>query len=315
MNKTDRLLAIVLELQARDWTRAEELATLFEVSKRTIYRDMQALSEAGIPLVAVTGQGYGLMDGYFLPPLNFTVDEALMLILGSDFMAQNFDAQYQRAAETASTKIEAVLPGKLEKDVTYLRQNINFFASRPPTGEPDLSPLKQLRRAIIERRPVRMDYVKRFGPNGTAEKTTRDVNPYSLARLSMDWYLLGYCHLRQGLRVFRLARIDELTVLNQTFERPPEFKPDWVNPSGTQNIIVRALFTPEVARWVRESSSYYVIEAEDVPEGLLVSLFVRDEREMLQWLLGWGSNVRVLEPESLCQLLLDEAKRVIELYE
>lgn len=315
MNKTDRLLAIVLELQARDWTRAEELATLFEVSKRTIYRDMQALSEAGIPLVAVTGQGYGLMDGYFLPPLNFTVDEALMLILGSDFMAQNFDAQYQRAAETASTKIEAVLPGKLEKDVTYLRQNINFFASRPPTGEPDLSPLKQLRRAIIERRPVRMDYVKRFGPNGTAEKTTRDVNPYSLARLSMDWYLLGYCHLRQGLRVFRLARIDELTVLNQTFERPPEFKPDWVNPSGTQNIIVRALFTPEVARWVRESSSYYVIEAEEVPEGLLVSLFVRDEREMLQWLLGWGSNVRVLEPESLCQLLLDEAKRVIELYE
>lgn len=315
MNKTDRLLAIVLELQARDWTRAEELATLFEVSKRTIYRDMQALSEAGIPLVAVTGQGYGLMDGYFLPPLNFTVDEALMLILGSDFMAQNFDAQYQRAAETASTKIEAVLPGKLEKDVTYLRQNINFFASRPPTGEPDLSPLKQLRRAIIERRPVRMDYVKRFGPNGTAEKTTRDVNPYSLARLSMDWYLLGYCHLRQGLRVFRLARIDELTVLNQTFERPPEFKPDWVNPSGTQNIIVRALFTPEVARWVRESSSYYVIEAEDVPEGLLVSLFVRDEREVLQWLLGWGSNVRVLEPESLCQLLLDEAKRVIELYE
>lgn len=315
MNKMDRLLAIVLELQARDWTRAEELATLFEVSKRTIYRDMQALSEAGIPIVAITGQGYGLMDGYFLPPLNFTTDEALMLILGSDFMAQNFDAQYQQAAETASAKIEAVLPHRLKPNVTYLRHNINFFTSRSPTGETDLTPLKQLRRAIIEQRRVNLHYVKRFGKSGTEEKSVRDVDPYSLARLSMDWYLLAYCHLRQDLRVFRLARIDKLTVLGQTFDRPPEFKPDWVNPSGAQNIIVRALFKPEVSRWVQESQTYFVVEAEEVPEGLLVSLFVRDEREMLQWLLGWGGHVRVLEPESLCQLLLDEAKRVIELYE
>jgi len=315
MNKTDRLLAIVLELQARDWTRAEELAALFEVSKRTIYRDMQALSEAGVPVVAVTGQGYGLMDGYFLPPLNFTTDEALMLILGNDFMAQNFDAQYQQAAKTASSKIEAVLPEHLKADVTYLRRNINFFTTRSPTGETNLAPLQQLRRAIIERRRVRLDYVKRFGANGIAEKTTRDVDPYSLARLSMDWYLLAYCHLRQGLRIFRLARMDKLTVLSQTFSRSPKFKPDWLNPGGSQTIIVRALFTPEIARWVRESHSYYIVETEEVPEGLLVSLFVRDEREMLQWLLGWGSNVRVLEPESLCQLLLDEAKRVIELYE
>ncbi len=315
MNKMDRLLAIVLELQAREWTRAEELAAIFEVSKRTIYRDMQALSEAGVPLVAVTGQGYGLMEGYFLPPLNFTTDEALMLILGSDFMAQNFDAQYRQAAETASAKIETVLPERLKADVAYLRRNINFFASRSPVGEMDLTPLKQLRRAIIERRRVRLDYVKRFGAVGTGEKSSRDVDPYSLARLSMDWYLLAHCHLRQGLRVFRLARIDKLTVLGQTFDRPPEFKPDWMNPSGGQSIIVRALFTPEVARWVQESHTYNILEAEKVPEGLLVTLFVRDEREMLQWLLGWGGSVRVLEPETLCQLLLDEAKRVVALYE
>lgn len=315
MNKMDRLLAIVLELQARDWTRAEELAANFEVSKRTIYRDMQALSEAGVPIVAVTGQGYGLMDGYFLPPLNFTTDEALMLILGSDFMAQNFDAQYRRAAESASAKIATVLPDRFVEDVTYLRHNINFFTSRPPVGEDDLEPLKQLRRAIIERRQVRLHYSKRFGDDGTMEQSTRDVNPYSLARLSMDWYLLAYCHMRQDFRVFRLARIDKLTVLLKTFARSTQFKPDWMNPSGVQNIIVKALFKPEAARWVRETHSYYTVEAEEVPEGLLVTLFVRDEREMLQWLLGWGGSVRVLQPESLCQLLLDEAKRVIDLYE
>src|SRR5215471_12100981 len=105
MNRTDRLLAIVLALQARGRQRAEDLAGLFETSRRTIYRDIQALSEAGVPLVAVPGQGYSLMEGYFLPPLSFTADEATMLLLGSDVMAQRFDASYRRAAQSAARKI------------------------------------------------------------------------------------------------------------------------------------------------------------------------------------------------------------------
>ena len=95
MNKTDRLFAIILELQARGQCRAEDLAAAFEVNKRTIYRDVQALSEMGVPVVAVPGQGYSLMEGYFLPPLRFTTDEATMLSLGSEFVAQHFDNQYR----------------------------------------------------------------------------------------------------------------------------------------------------------------------------------------------------------------------------
>ena len=86
MNRTDRLLAIVLELQRRrrSYCRAEDLAMHFEVSKRTIYRDVQALCEAGVPIVAAERQGYALIDGYFLPPLHLTTDEALILALGSE---------------------------------------------------------------------------------------------------------------------------------------------------------------------------------------------------------------------------------------
>ena len=93
MNRTDRLLAIVLELQGKGHQRAEDLAETFETSKRTIYRDMLALGEAGVPIVSIPGRGYSLMQGYFLPPLSFTTDEATMLLLGSDLMAHNFDAQ------------------------------------------------------------------------------------------------------------------------------------------------------------------------------------------------------------------------------
>ncbi|MFL5694281.1 MAG: helix-turn-helix transcriptional regulator, partial [Ktedonobacteraceae bacterium] len=101
MNRTDRLLAIVLELQGKGRQRAEDLAATFETSKRTIYRDIQALGEAGVPLISIPGRGYSLMKGYFLPPLSFSSDEATMLLLGSDFMAQNFDAQYRQAAQAA----------------------------------------------------------------------------------------------------------------------------------------------------------------------------------------------------------------------
>ena len=109
MNRTDRLLGVLLELQRCKRVRAEDLAALFETSKRTIYRDIQALCETGVPIIAQAGQGYSLVEGYFLPPLSFSVAEATMLILGSALAAHSFDAQYREAAHCASRKIEAVL--------------------------------------------------------------------------------------------------------------------------------------------------------------------------------------------------------------
>ena len=87
MNRTDRLLALVLRLQSNGRQRAEDLAASFETSKRTIYRDIQALCESGVPVVAIPGQGYSLVEGFFLPPVTFTTDEATMLLLGANFMA------------------------------------------------------------------------------------------------------------------------------------------------------------------------------------------------------------------------------------
>src|SRR5262245_55242723 len=126
MNRMDRLLGIVLELQRRGNVRAEDLAAKFETSKRTIYRDMQALSETGVPVVAEAGKGYSLVEGYFLPPLSFTTDEATMLALGGDLIAQHFDAQYRVAVQTATAKLEAVLSDKLRREVNYLRESIAF---------------------------------------------------------------------------------------------------------------------------------------------------------------------------------------------
>ena len=325
MNRTDRLLAIVLELQGKGWQRAEDLARTFETSKRTIYRDIQALGEAGVPLLSTPGRGYSLMEGYFLPPLSFTSDEATMLLLGSDFMAQNFDAQYRAAAQSASRKIEGVLPEKLREEVNYLQGSIRFIASQQKNNPDEPQMLQQLRRAIIERITVRFRYHARHiraenDSNGQAEEagqpaqpSLREADPYGLVHFNSGWLLVAYCHLRQDMRNFRLDRMEQLELLPRTFQRPRDFKMQRpANEQEARPLTVRALFDRSIARWVRETRSYYVTSEEETPDGLLLTLQVRRESEILSWLLSWGCHVHVLEPASLRQRIAEEAEGMLK---
>lgn len=311
MNRTDRLFAVVLELQRNGRQRAEDLAARFETSKRTIYRDIQALCETGVPVVSLPGQGYALAEGYFLPPLSFSSDEATMLLLGADLIAQNFDSEYRAAAISASRKIEAVLSDKLRKEVNYLQSSIHFIADWNPNGGDKDHTLRTLRRAVIERKRIRFIYHTRFDAKGSSSKNLREADPYGLCHSNGVWYLFAYCHLRRAIRNFRLDRIHRITVLDHRFERPANFKLEETG-DDQRNIIVRTLFDTDVAAWVREWPSYYVTAMEDVSEGLMVEMKVRSEREVLQWLLGWGGRVRVLAPESLRRLVVEEAGKILD---
>jgi predicted DNA-binding transcriptional regulator YafY len=316
MNRTDRLLAIVLELQGRGRQRAEDLAATFETSKRTIYRDIQALCESGVPVISVPGQGYSLMPGYFLPPLSFTTEEATMLLLGSDFMAQNFDAQYRSAAQSASRKIEGVLPERLRDDVHYLQHSIRFVSAGSFSHPAEHEKLQLLRRAIIERHTISFCYHTRHGHVNEGTRTSREADPYGLLYLSNTWNLVAYCHLRQDRRNFRLDRMDDVRILPRTFQRSPainlQYDPE---RERERNIVVRVLFDHAIARWVRENRHFFTTDIEETPQGLLVTLTIRQENDLVQWLLGWGRYVHVLEPSSLRRRLAEEVTAMLHHYQ
>ncbi len=312
MNKTDRLLAIVLKLQSAKHLRAEDLAAFFETSKRTIYRDIEALSEAGVPVVAVPGQGYSLVEGYFLPPLSFSSDEAIMLLLGTDYLAQNFDARYQAGARSASLKISAVLPPPVRQEVEHLQNSIRFIAT--PTGD-DPPNLKELRRAVIESRPISFRYFSRHQDEESQPLTGREADPYGLVYYDGHWYLTAFDHTRRNLRNFRLDRIEDLHLQAKTFERPPTFRLEQRNPADDRVIMVRVRFAPAVVRWVRESRNFYIVEQQEDELGLLVTLQVRQESDILGWLLSWGSQVAVLEPASLGQKIVEECQATLAIYQ
>ncbi len=315
MNRTDRLLSLIVELQAKHWQRAEDLAETFEVSKRTIYRDMMALMESGVPVISSPGQGYALDEGYFLPPLSFTADESIILLLGTDFMQQIFDAQYQSAARSATSKIRAVLSQRLRDAVDDLQTSMRFIAVSPMDTSAQPETLQQLRRAIIQHHTVRLDYHTRYTTNQevAGSKTTRDVDPYALVHLENAWYLTGYCHLRHDTRNFRLDRIDRLQILSGVFDRPENFHVG-PRPMDEREVVARVLFKPAVARWVQEDSYFYITNFENHPDGLLVTLHVRQETDLVQWLLGWGSNVHILEPVSLQKRIAAELATALNQY-
>ncbi len=303
MNRTDRLLAIVLELQGRDRVTAADLAHTFEATKRTIYRDVLALNEAGVPIISAPGQGYTLMPGYFLPPLHFSVEEAVMLLLGSDVVAQAFEAG---PAKSAARKLNAVLGEAVRDEVQFLYENLRLVQRAP---EDLYGKVRTLRQTIAERRTVEFTYHK---PH--TEEEARQVDPHGLFQLNLVWLLVAFDHARADLRTFHLNRIEDLKVLPRQFRRQPHFKLERDETREGRELIVQALFDPEVAREVKNNLSYYVTQTQDTPDGLLVTLQMRTAEEVLPWLLSWGSRVRVLEPTALQTQLIRAAHDILERY-
>ncbi|ACX68408.1 helix-turn-helix transcriptional regulator [Paenibacillus sp. Y412MC10] len=315
MNKTDRLLAILLELQQRKVMRAEDLASLFETSVRTIYRDIQALSEAGVPVIGAPGQGYSLMEGYFLPPIMFTAEEAVALLIGTDFVEQRFDADYGEKARASRKKIESILPDRVRADAARVRKTMRLLApgSKAALGE-ERDYLELVRRAILEERKLEFHYVKNMPDSKGNRKSFRSAAPYGLAFLQGSWTLIAWCDLRQGIRHFRLSRMKDLTILEERFEMPPDFHLENYRPPDDRNLLVRILAIHGIADRVKEAGNYYIETLEECEEGLLVSFRVRRPEEILHWVLGWGSDVVVLEPQSFRDRIRDEAEKMFKRY-
>lgn len=303
MNRTDRLLALVLELRGRERARAGDLARHFGVGVRTIYRDLSALGEAGVPVVGTPGQGYQLLPGYFLPPLHLRPEEAVMLAYGLDGVRGAFDAEYAAAAAAASRKLELALTPELRAQVRHLRDHIRLVGEA--AGQD--ARLGLLRAAILRRQRLHFDYHKPGG--GPAQP--RRADPLGLARVNGVWLLLAHDHDRNAGRTFRLERIENARPSGETFERPSglEFRPD---PAAERRAIgVRLRFAPEHARWVRERPSFFQTQVHDGPDGHTITLQVRQLDDVLPWVLSWGARVQVLAPPELLERVRAEAQAML----
>ncbi|MGS5022377.1 helix-turn-helix transcriptional regulator [Paenibacillus sp. JJ1683] len=314
MNKTDRLLAILLELQRNDILRAEDLAVIFETSVRTIYRDIQALSESGVPIVGAPGIGYSLMEGYFLPPVSFTVEEAVALLIGADFVEQKFDTDYGMKAQASRRKIEAILPESVRREVSQVRTTIRLLAVGKGADQREKTYLETLRIAVLNKRKVRFSYSKKLPEADGNRQSVRVVAPYGLVLLHGSWVLIGQCELRQQLRHFRLSRMDELIMLEDSYQLPSDFNLQDYKQPDDRHVNVRIQANSNIVDKVKEANHFYMESMEEHADGLHVLYRVRQPEELLSWILGWGADVVVLEPESLRERVRTEVEKMLKCY-
>lgn len=308
MKPSERWPAILLQLEPDTWKRAEDLAAALGVSERTVYRDVQAMVEAGVPLQGVPGKGYRVPEDYLLAPVTLTTDEAIMLILGSAYAAQNFGGRYRAAASSAHSKLEAVLPADARERAFALQGSVHLV---PPSafGLPsDDGHLHRVRQALVEERTIELTVTR-------GKSTHVRLNPYGLVRNGPAWYVVGYAPDVDGVKHVRLEDVKQLTLTNQIFDRPKSYRTPPEGPSSTPDKIVRVQFAADVTHSVRVAPSLHVTDREYTSDGqLILRLKVNHELEVLPWLLSWGRHVHVLEPQALRRRLAAEAHAVSRQY-
>jgi predicted DNA-binding transcriptional regulator YafY len=304
MNRMDRLFAIVLQLQTHGQLRAQDLAARFEVSVRTIYRDVQALSEAGVPVAATPGHGYALVEGYFLPPLMFTAMEAGALALGADYVAPMLDAPFRAAAESAQAKLAHALTADAHRELREIQDSIRFV---PSQRQPEHPRLRQLREAIVGRRVLRIEYQA----YGRSASEARDIEPYGLIHFAGGWHLLAYCRSRQAPRNFRLDRIDHVTALPGHFEPRAGLRAGWRPPDEAGDLRrVLVLADAAILRWLREDPPFGLVEEQPRGEQALLEFRVSRLERLAGALLRWGGAIEVLEPQELRALMAEQGRRI-----
>lgn len=214
-----RVLTVLELLQARESITGAELARRLEVSPRTVQRYIMRLQDLGMPVEGKRGVGgaYRLKPGFRLPPLMFTAEEALAVTLGLRALTQLGLDALAPAAQAASAKLTRTLPAALRQDVMALESAVQMDSS-PWVISTDAALLSALLRAVRESLVAELTYTsaKQVG-------TLRRVNVYRVVHLDGRWYAVGWCHLRQGLRSFRLDRISQIGVLAETFVAPEAF--------------------------------------------------------------------------------------------
>ncbi len=212
MRRADRLFEIIQFMRRKPLTRARDLAEHFEVSDRTIYRDIQDLMTSGVPIEGEAGIGYVMRAGYDLPPLMFKETEIEALVLGARIVQSWGDKELAGAATDVIAKVEAVLPEQLR---TYMT-NTALLAPSHHRMEPICFDLALLRAAVRDARIVTIGY-----HDANQDATLRKVRPLSLAYFGPIWLMAGWCELRNDFRTFRLDRIQHFEVENEAFKAEP----------------------------------------------------------------------------------------------
>lgn len=299
LKKLDRVTAILTQLQSKPVVRAQDLAEKFDVSIRTIYRDVKTLENAGIPIIGEAGNGYSLMEGYKLPPIMFTKEEVLSFItaekLMQKFSHQSLGNHYQMAME----KVRSVLRHSDKNLIRNIEKQIDVFSVHANSGDSLKNVIPTILESIAEKTQLNIEYQTVDG-----RVTNRTIEAVGIFFEFNFWYIMAYCILRKDFRQFRVDRIQKIFKTQTPFLQEYGQINDYRKSHGNK-VRAKLLVDKKIMSHLVNSKKYYgLIEEIETDQGMELTF----ETEWIEdgfprWLITFADYATVLEPESLRERL------------
>lgn len=317
MNKFDRVVSTLLLLQGKKIITAATLAERFGVSLRTIYRDVQTLKTAGVPIIGDPGFGYSIMEGYRLPPIAFSEPEALALLTAEKMIGSLTGKDTQAQYSAAMHKIRAVLRGADKQAVEALDSGLDIQLSRFHYELPTL-PLQELLTSVAKKNVLFLEY---RGASG--ETSQREVEPVGCYHHHGRWYLMGFCRVKQAYRNFLVSRMQQVRVLSEQYEREHLDLQTFLSQQAEnlrlqqpEKQLIEVVFDAAVKEFARRQKYAFGFVEEFEVEGDLHLIFENNSTEIFaRWLVSYGKEVRVVRPFALQQRLQELAEELYHHYQ
>jgi predicted DNA-binding transcriptional regulator YafY len=314
-SRAARLITLIMLLQRRPNQRAAELAEALGVSVRSLHRYIAELDDMGIPVYSERGPhgGFSLVRGYKMPPLVFTPEEAVAVYLGARLVEETWGALYGEAAEGALAKLDNLLPAEQRGEAAWAQRSLVAYGTRKGDLLALAPRLAELRNALREKRRIDIVYAGMSHPT----PTRRQIDPYALVHRWGWWYLVGYCHLRRAVRMFRLDRMVELRVLDDRFAVPPRFDVKAFLDQQVElapHVRSRIRFLPEWAHLPRDTRAMWEAVEPQADGSVVVTLVSPNLPWAAVTVMGFGPTFVVEEPPELRQMVAEWAQTMAQMH-
>ena len=309
LNKFDRIIAIFTHLQSGRVVRAQDLSERFNVSLRTIYRDIRTLEISGVPISGEAGVGYSIMEGYRLPPVMFTLEEATSFVTAEKLMQHFTDKKLGGHFESAMYKVKSLLRGKSKDQITNLQSKIWINPAQDLFNVKLPDALEIFMESMAEKKQVKLHY-RAFIVDDITE---RMIEPIALYHENNYWYIKAWCHLRLDYRQFRTDRMIEVVRTTLPFSKEHEQiedREEYYDRGNDTKVIIR--MAKNKVRFIQNSRKYYGFESERIVGDQVEMVFMTNvlKSGIARWFMMFGDCAEIIEPTILKEYVKDIAKDI-----
>jgi predicted DNA-binding transcriptional regulator YafY len=298
MNRIDRISAILIQLQSRRVVRANDIAERFNISLRTVYRDVKTLEEAGIPLIGEAGVGYSIMDGYRLPPVMFTREEATAFLTAEKFVEKLTDAATVANHKSAMYKIRAILK-TTEKDMLEdMDGNIAVFKRDKQADLIGSDYIQLILNSIVQKAVLLMEYFAHH----SQEHTQREIEPVGIFFADGYWHLIAYCRLRADYRDFRIDRVKTLCVTDKHFVSQHPTLKEYIAKTAKERQMETVIVKVDKAIYPQLNNQKYYsgfVSERKTGDQIEMTFLTSSGEGFARWYMMFGDHAQIVQPDSL----------------